>query len=167
MCEAAQAEGRDGVGRHYAYCRATLSRYENRPQRACEDLVARTRFELVIAALRGRRPKPLDERAIWCGQLCLSTRNIIHEAPHYCERIFQESCPHTSFLHVVNRGRSSFLTREKRGPSPVHIRWRYGCKRRSRGLLRRSPRRSRRAYPARSGHHGCSSPTSGLPQYRS
>ena len=28
------------------------------------DLVARTRFELVISALRGRRPKPLDERAI-------------------------------------------------------------------------------------------------------
>ena len=27
-------------------------------------LVARTRFELVISALRGRRPKPLDERAI-------------------------------------------------------------------------------------------------------
>ena len=26
-------------------------------------LVARTRFELVISALRGRRPKPLDERA--------------------------------------------------------------------------------------------------------
>ena len=27
-------------------------------------LAARTRFELVISALRGRRPKPLDERAI-------------------------------------------------------------------------------------------------------
>ncbi len=27
-------------------------------------MVARTRFELVISALRGRRPKPLDERAI-------------------------------------------------------------------------------------------------------
>ena len=27
-------------------------------------VVARTRFELVISALRGRRPKPLDERAI-------------------------------------------------------------------------------------------------------
>ena len=26
-------------------------------------VVARTRFELVISALRGRRPKPLDERA--------------------------------------------------------------------------------------------------------
>ena len=34
-----------------------------------EFLVARTRFELVISALRGRRPKPLDERAIneWLG----------------------------------------------------------------------------------------------------
>ena len=32
-------------------------------------LVARTRFELVISALRGRRPKPLDERAMneWLG----------------------------------------------------------------------------------------------------
>ena len=30
-------------------------------------LVARTRFELVISALRGRRPKPLDERAMWCS----------------------------------------------------------------------------------------------------
>ena len=30
----------------------------------CEGLVARTRFELVISALRGRRPKPLDERAV-------------------------------------------------------------------------------------------------------
>ena len=29
-------------------------------------MVARTRFELVISALRGRRPEPLDERAI-CG----------------------------------------------------------------------------------------------------
>ena len=29
-----------------------------------QNLVARTRFELVISALRGRRPKPLDERAI-------------------------------------------------------------------------------------------------------
>lgn len=28
------------------------------------SLVARTRFELVISALRGRRPEPLDERAI-------------------------------------------------------------------------------------------------------
>ena len=28
------------------------------------NMVARTRFELVISALRGRRPKPLDERAI-------------------------------------------------------------------------------------------------------
>ena len=27
-------------------------------------VVARTRFELVISALRGRSPKPLDERAI-------------------------------------------------------------------------------------------------------
>ena len=27
-------------------------------------MVARTRFELVISALRGRCPKPLDERAI-------------------------------------------------------------------------------------------------------
>ena len=32
-----------------------------------ERLVARTRFELVISALRGRRPKPLDERAICNG----------------------------------------------------------------------------------------------------
>ena len=30
-------------------------------------MVARTRFELVISALRGRRPEPLDERAIWCN----------------------------------------------------------------------------------------------------
>ena len=30
-------------------------------------MVARTRFELVISALRGRRPKPLDERAIMAG----------------------------------------------------------------------------------------------------
>lgn len=38
-------------------------------QRAIQDsplvhlVVARTRFELVISALRGRRPEPLDERA--------------------------------------------------------------------------------------------------------
>ena len=32
---------------------------------AFKILVARTRFELVISALRGRRPKPLDERAIY------------------------------------------------------------------------------------------------------
>ncbi len=31
-------------------------------------MVARTRFELVISALRGRRPEPLDERAIKMGQ---------------------------------------------------------------------------------------------------
>ena len=30
-----------------------------------ERLVARTRFELVISALRGRRPEPLDERATY------------------------------------------------------------------------------------------------------
>ena len=32
----------------------------------CEDLVARAGFEPAISALRGRCPKPLDERAI-CG----------------------------------------------------------------------------------------------------
>ena len=31
---------------------------------APKHLVARTRFELVISALRGRRPEPLDERAM-------------------------------------------------------------------------------------------------------
>ena len=37
---------------------------QNRPVNpACKLLVARTRFELVISALRGRRPEPLDERA--------------------------------------------------------------------------------------------------------
>ena len=30
-------------------------------------VVARTRFELVISALRGWRPEPLDERAMWCN----------------------------------------------------------------------------------------------------
>ena len=34
-------------------------------------MVARSRFELLISALRGRRPKPLDERAVhakeWLG----------------------------------------------------------------------------------------------------
>lgn len=33
-------------------------------------VVARTRFELVISALRGRRPKPLDDEAMsayWLG----------------------------------------------------------------------------------------------------
>ena len=40
--------------------------YEKAPTEvgALQSLVARTRFELVISALRGRRPKPLDERAI-------------------------------------------------------------------------------------------------------
>ena len=38
---------------------------ENRaPESPVSHLVARTRFELVISALRGRRPEPLDERAI-------------------------------------------------------------------------------------------------------
>lgn len=32
-------------------------------------MVARTRFELVIFALRGRCPKPLDERAIAAVQM--------------------------------------------------------------------------------------------------
>ena len=32
----------------------------------CAFVVALTRFELAISALRGRRPKPLDDRAIWC-----------------------------------------------------------------------------------------------------
>ncbi len=32
--------------------------------RSASHLVARSRFELLISALRGRRPKPLDERAI-------------------------------------------------------------------------------------------------------
>ena len=43
--------------------------YEKAPTEvgALHSLVARTRFELVISALRGRRPKPLDERAIWLG----------------------------------------------------------------------------------------------------
>ena len=40
-------------------------RLANQPGSSC--LVARTRFELVISALRGRRPKPLDERAIMAG----------------------------------------------------------------------------------------------------
>ena len=34
-----------------------------------EHLVARTRFELVISALRGRRPEPLDERAVYGARL--------------------------------------------------------------------------------------------------
>ena len=34
-------------------------------------LVARTRFELVIFALRGRCPKPLDERAKVWNRQCL------------------------------------------------------------------------------------------------
>ena len=34
------------------------------PDRVLKFMVARTRFELVISALRGRCPKPLDERAI-------------------------------------------------------------------------------------------------------
>ena len=33
-------------------------------EEALKHLVARTRFELVISALRGRRPEPLDERAM-------------------------------------------------------------------------------------------------------
>lgn len=43
--------------------------YEKAPTEvgALQSLVARTRFELVISALRGRRPKPLDERAIMAG----------------------------------------------------------------------------------------------------
>ena len=43
--------------------------YEKAPTEveALQPLVARTRFELVISALRGRRPKPLDERAIMAG----------------------------------------------------------------------------------------------------
>ena len=32
---------------------------------ACDGVVARSRFELLISALRGRRPRPLDERAIF------------------------------------------------------------------------------------------------------
>ena len=39
-------------------------------------MVARTRFELVISALRGRRPKPLDERAMWCRQDVAGTEGI-------------------------------------------------------------------------------------------
>ena len=35
--------------------------------RSASHLVARSRFELLISALRGRRPKPLDERARWLG----------------------------------------------------------------------------------------------------
>ncbi len=31
------------------------------------SLVAPTRFELAISALRGRRPKPLDDGAMWLG----------------------------------------------------------------------------------------------------
>ena len=41
---------------------------------ACECLVARTRFELVISALRGRCPKPLDERAKYVRQLKMVAR---------------------------------------------------------------------------------------------
>ena len=40
-------------------------------------LVARTRFELVISALRGRRPKPLDERAI-CRSIAASMRELYY-----------------------------------------------------------------------------------------
>ena len=39
------------------------------PKEALHLLVARTGFEPVISALRGRRPKPLDERAsMWAGR---------------------------------------------------------------------------------------------------
>ena len=52
------------------------SLYENRSERitlTCEVLVARTRFELVISALRGRRPKPLDERALMTIEILAGT----------------------------------------------------------------------------------------------
>ena len=43
-------------------------------------MVARTRFELVISALRGRRPKPLDERAMSHVGLALVRVGILREA---------------------------------------------------------------------------------------
>ena len=46
--------------------RAPIAKQARRP---VEVLVARTRFELVISALRGRRPEPLDERAICTMQM--------------------------------------------------------------------------------------------------
>ena len=43
----------------------SVEKREKGRKAALEQLVARTRFELVISALRGRRPEPLDERAIY------------------------------------------------------------------------------------------------------
>ena len=56
--------------------------YEKAPTEvgALHSLVARTRFELVISALRGRRPKPLDERAIClAGRAALAQVDILRE----------------------------------------------------------------------------------------
>ena len=46
-----------------------------------KSLVARTRFELVISALRGRRPKPLDERAMRTGSALVRERIYGNRAP--------------------------------------------------------------------------------------
>ena len=49
--------------------------YEKGSRRSLEQsMVARTGFEPVISALRGRRPKPLDERAIICKMHWLGWR---------------------------------------------------------------------------------------------
>ena len=51
---------------------------QNRPDNpACKLLVARTGFEPVISALRGRRPEPLDERAIYNGTIGVSRRLLV------------------------------------------------------------------------------------------
>ena len=45
-----------------------------------QTMVARTGFEPVISALRGRRPKPLDERAM-CRSIAASMRKLYYGIP--------------------------------------------------------------------------------------
>ena len=72
----------------------------------CGCLVARTRFELVISALRGRRPKPLDERAV-------STWIILQNAQYAVNYFFQRMLRSPTFtftfalLHVSLHGLAS------------------------------------------------------------
>ena len=48
------------------FCCCSTGKKKPRRLRGCSDLVALTGFEPAISALRGRCPKPLDDRAI-CG----------------------------------------------------------------------------------------------------
>ena len=86
--------------------------------RALFQLVARTRFELVISALRGRCPRPLDERAMlpfgWDGRICCPTIRRHPNEVHFCTKEPDGAISNLTGMKCISQQKSSDISVEKR-----------------------------------------------------